>query len=169
MKTSTVIVRAFRILSVPAFIVVLFACYAGLPPEVAVHYDAYGRPDVFISKSQLFYGITAFVVIFNIAFSLLANLIPALPVGRLSLMNRDFWLQHRETFRNIFSNWLLSFIALVNLFLIICLVIIRSLNLSETAQVFDYRWLVVLGGLGLLGWLAFLPIRLMIRVAGTEE
>jgi uncharacterized membrane protein len=169
MKTSLVVVRALRILSVLAFVIVLFACYVSLPLDIAVHYDITGRPDVFISKSYLFYGLTAFVVIFNIAFSVLASLIPALPVSRLSWFNRDFWLQNRQAFRAIFKNWLLSFIALINLFLIVFLIVIRFLNVNEDAQVFNYRWIVVLGGLILLGWLAFLPLRLLVRTAVAEE
>ena len=169
MKTSLVVVRAFRILSLLAFVIVLFICYVSLPPDIAIHYDITGRPDAFTTKSHLFYGLTAFVVIFNIAFSALASLIPALPVSRLSLFNRDFWLQNRQAFRDIFTNWLLSFIALINLFLIVFLVVIRFLNVNEDAQVFNYRWVVVLGGLILLGWLAFLPLRLLRRTAVVEE
>jgi uncharacterized membrane protein len=169
MKTSILVARTFRILSVLAFVIILFLSYVSLPPDIAVHYDITGRPDVFITKSQLFYGLTAFVVIFNIAFSVLATLIPAIPVGRLSLFNRDFWLQHRQVFRDIFTSWMLSFIGLINLFLIVFLVVIRLLNTSEDIQVFNYRWVVIVGGIVLLGWLAFLPIRLMVRSAAVAE
>ncbi len=158
-----------RVLSLLAFIVVLFWCYTSLPLEVAVHYDQKNRADLFITKSQLFYGLAAFIVLFNTVFSLLANLIPSLPASRLSLLNQQYWQENKEYLQNIVVNWLHSLVVAVNIFLISCLAVILVLNTSDNAKVSSYGWLAIVGGVILLGWLAFLPLRQMVKTATLEE
>ena len=169
MRSGFAIVRILRIFTLFAFIVALFVCYIGFPQLVAVHYDASGTADGFVDKSQIFYGLMFFVVLFNTALSLLANLVPALPASRLKVPNRPFWTVNRQALRDILAGWLTSLTALVNAFLVICLVVIQRLNANQDVPVLGYGWLPLAGGILLLGWAAFLPLRLLVRSAAAEE
>lgn len=169
MKTSRVVLRFFRIISLLAFVVVLFSCYAQLPLEVAVHYDEVGVADQFVNKSYIFYGLAIFVVLLNTSVSVLAGFVSSLPLTRLQLPNRQFWLEHRDTVRAILSGWLSSLASVINFFLILSLIVVLLVNSSDEARISQYAWLLGIGGLILAGWLAYLPIRFTIKTAHTEE
>jgi uncharacterized membrane protein len=169
MKSIYRLIRFFRSLSLLAFMIVLLFCYVNLPGKVAVHYDEKSLPDMFIDKSQLFYGLAIFVVILNTAFMLLSNLIPSLPVRRLRLPNPQFWSEHRASLLRILLNWVHSFIGVTNLFVIACLLAIVLLNTSNNAQITNYGWLLLLGGSILVGWTVYLPLRLNKRIANHED
>ncbi|MBC7921588.1 MAG: DUF1648 domain-containing protein [Ferruginibacter sp.] len=169
MKSGFAIIRILRVFTLFGFIVALFVCYIGLPQQVAIHYDESGAADGFVDKSLIFYGLTAFVVLFNTALSVLAKLVPALPASRLKVPNRPFWTENRQALRDILAGWLTSLTALVNAFLVICLVVVQRLNVDQDVPVLGYGWLPVAGGILLLGWAAFLPLRLLVRSAAAAE
>jgi uncharacterized membrane protein len=169
MKSIYRLIRFFRSFSLFAFILVLFYCYISLPGEVAVHYDENSSPDMFINKSQLFYGLAIFVVLLNTAFMLLSNLIPSLPTRRLRLPYPQFWAEHRNSLLRILLNWVHSFIGVTNLFVIFCLVAIVILNTSNNAQITHYGWLLFIGGSILVGWTVYLPLRLSKKIASHED
>ena len=163
------LIRFFRSFSLLAFIIVLFFCYVSLPGEVAVHYNDNGSPDMFIDKSQLFYGLAIFIVVLNTAFMLLSNLVPSLPIRRIRLPSAQFWAEHRNSLLRILLNWIHSFVGMTNLFVMGCLIAVVLLNTSENAQITHYGWLLAVGAGLLLGWLVYVPLRLNRKIANYED
>ena len=163
------LVRFFRSFSLFVFIIVLFYGYATLPGQVAVGYDDYGTPNLYIDKSQLFYGLSIFVVVLNVAFMLLSNLLPSIPLSRLRLPNASFWAAHRNSLVRILLNWMHSFIGMTNVFVIACFIAVVWLNTTTYTQITNYGWLLITGAIILLGWAAYLPLRLGRTVALHED
>ena len=165
MKVGFLLIKILKFISIAIFLVLLFIGYFYLPTNVAIHYNDTGRPDGYIDKPTFFYATGIFVVIFNTAVSLLARLIFSIPAKLFPMPNRNYWLTDQDTsdeFREIIRNWLNSLVIIVNLFVILCIYALLKLNTTEVA-VENYQWILTGGILFLLGWILFLPFRLLIK------
>ncbi|QHT68269.1 hypothetical protein GXP67_17290 [Rhodocytophaga rosea] len=166
MKAGYLMLRFMKFLSLAAFLITLFLAYYYLPSKVAIHYTEFDRPDAFIDKPTLFYATGIFVVIFYMAVSLLARLIFSVPAKLFPMPNRTYWLRdqdNQEEFREILRDWLNSLVVIVVLWVILCIYALLRLNTSEDADVSQYTWILTVGAIGLVVWILFLPLRLLVK------
>lgn len=166
MKAGFLMLRFMKLLSLAAFMVVLFLAYYYLPSNVAIHYSEFGRPDAFIDKQTLFYATGIFVVVFYMAVSLLARVIFSVPAKLFPMPNRTYWLKdqdNQEEFHEILRDWLNSLVVIVVLWVILCIYALLRLNTSEEADSLNYTWVLNVGAIVLIGWILFLPLRLLIK------
>ena len=166
MKPIYLLIRAAKVFSLLFFIGVLLYIYFFLPNQVAVHFNEWGHADNYLSKSQFFYGAGLFAIIFNVAISLLGRFVTALPPKLLPVPNREMWSSTPET-RNAFSyilrNWLNGFVVIVNVLLVGTVLVLLQVNNETNADIEDYAWVFVMGIIGVLVWIAYLPVRLLMR------
>jgi uncharacterized membrane protein len=166
MKAGYLLLRFMKVLSLAAFLVVLFLAYYYLPANVAIHYTEFGRPDAFVDKPTLFYMTGIFVVVFYVAVSLLARLIFSVPVKLFPMPNRTYWLrdrENREEFHEILRDWLNSLVVIVILLVILCISSLMRLNTAEEPDGLQYTWILYAGTIVLAVWFLFLPLRLLVK------
>lgn len=165
MKAGFLLIKFLKIITIILFLVLLFIGYFYLPPNVAIHYTEAGQPDGYIDKPTFFYASGIFVVIFFTAVSLLARIIFSIPAKLFPMPNRNYWLTDQDTsneFSEIVRDWLNSLTIIVNILASLCIYALLKINTAETA-VADFRWILTAGILFLLGWILFLPLRLLIK------
>ncbi len=69
------ITNALRIISIIVLVFVFFIAYAGLPEQVLVLLDNSGNPTQYIGRNYFFYGTLAILVITNLLFYVLGNML----------------------------------------------------------------------------------------------
>lgn len=166
MKAGHLLLRFLKLLSLAAFLVVLFLVYYYLPANVAIHFNEFGRPDDFVDKPTLFYITGIFVVVFYMAVSLLARLIFSVPAKLFPMPNRTYWLRdqdNQEEFHEILRDWLNSLIVIVVLWIMLCLYALLRLNTDEEPDGLQYTWVLYMGAIVLAVWILFLPLRLLVK------
>lgn len=83
------------------FLIAVFASqcvfyYPNLPPEMASHFDAWGRPDGYMSK-QGFFVFEAVVLAFIILqFTFLPHLTGNLPLTFINMPNKEYWFSEER-------------------------------------------------------------------------
>jgi hypothetical protein len=100
------------------------------------------------------------------AVSLLARLIFSVPVKLFPMPNRTYWLrdeENREEFHEILRDWLNSLVVIVVLWIILCISTLLRLNTSEEPDILQYTWILHVGTVVLVGWIIFLPLRLLFK------
>jgi uncharacterized membrane protein len=166
MKASYLLIRFLKLLSLVAFIVMLFLTYYRLPNPVALHFNDAGRADQYIDKTVLFYAGGVFIVLFNVILSIAARFIFTVPAQMFPMPNRRYWLADKESrfsFLAILRDWLNSLVVIGNILLFACLFILLKLNGSDEADPASYSWLLIVGLAALCVWVFFLPVRLYIK------
>ena len=163
---SSLIIRFLKTFSLLGVMVALLFAYYALPERLAIHFNEFDNPDGFLAKEKFFYvaGITA--VVFNITLSLLANMIASIHPRFLHVPHRDFWLENKENrnhFYEIYQHWFSSLAILINLFLITCTAVLIYSHTTKNLTVFHFSWLPLLGGVLLVAWVVYLPLRLQFR------
>ncbi|MDZ7897180.1 MAG: DUF1648 domain-containing protein [Arcicella sp.] len=160
--------RAWRYLSIVAFVMVLLFTYRGLPDPTAVHFGADGRGDATLPKNQVFYLFGGLMLALNIIVVLLVNSVQKLPIQAFSWIPNKKWLADRQQVITVLSNWLNFLPAIVNTFLLLILRALLALNDERTYKT-DYTYLLVLGAVLLLIWVFYLPIRLLYTNPKIED
>ncbi len=166
MKPVYLLIRAAKVFSLLFFIGVLLYIYFFLPEQVGVHFNEWGHADNYLPKSQFFYGAGLFIILFNVAVSLLGRFLTALPPKLLPVPNRELWSatpETRNTFSYLLRNWLNGFVTIINVLLVGMLLVLLQVNTEIGSDIEDYAWVFVGGIVGVLAWVAYLPVRLLMR------
>ncbi len=131
-----------------------------------MHFNEWGHADNYLPKSQFFYGAGLFIILFNVAFSLLGRFLTVLPPKLLPVPNRELWSATPET-RNAFSyllrNWLNGFVTIINVLLVATLLVLLQVNTEASSDIEDYAWVFVTSIGLMLAWVVYLPVRLLRR------
>lgn len=118
--------------------------YPNLPEKIASHFNAFGEPDGWMSKSN-FLIFEAIVLLFIIAeFTLLPRLIEKSPNSMLNLPNKDYWLadeRREQTFSVIRTYFEWFAVALFALFIGINQLVYRANLTSENLS--SQSWLII--------------------------
>ena len=136
--------------SILAFLVISFIgqiiyYYPNLPEQMASHFNAFGEPDSWMSKSNfmIFEGVILFLIIAE--FTLLPKLIEKTPTSLINLPNKDYWLadeRRAETF-SIFQHYFEWFsVGLLGLFIAINELVFRA-NLAKQ-NLSNSDWIVLI-------------------------
>jgi uncharacterized membrane protein len=84
------------LLILAAAVAYFFYDFDQLPERVAVHFDAFGNPNGFQTKGQYQVTFLGFIFIVNGLFGLLSLLISRIPVQRLNIPHKEYWLSKPE-------------------------------------------------------------------------
>jgi uncharacterized membrane protein len=152
--------RTWRYLSILAFVVVLLFTYRGLPDPTAVHFGENGRGDGYLPKNQVFYLFAGIMFTFNILLVLLTNSVKKLPITVFQWVPNKKWLIDFKQLQLAVLNWLNFLPAIVNTFLLLLLRALLTLN-DERSFKTDFSYLLIVGVVLILGWLFYLPIKLL--------
>ena len=137
------IVKAVRVISSLAFLGVLLYVYAYLPDPVKLPVDLGGIRELLVNKGNLFYIMVGIFAIVSTTSFFVVRLINTLPGSEIS-------------FKKNLTNWSLSFLVVINIFLILSLVIIGIINNTERAGIGHYATLAYVGPVLLVIWLFLL-------------
>jgi uncharacterized membrane protein len=165
-RLSRLIIIFLKNFTWAVLVVALLLAYFYLPTKFPVHFTEFDVPDQQLDKSTFFYGVSLLAVVFNVLLSLLATMITSLPEKFLTTPNRAFWLENatsRKNFYEIYKDWFIALSILINVFLIVCVITALRSHQMQQFTPDSFAWLPALGGILLLAWLLFLPIRLRIK------
>ena len=137
------IVKAVRVLSSLAFLGVLLYVYAYLPDPVKLPVDVGGIKELLVHKGNLFYAMIGIFALVSITSFFVIRLINTLPGSEVN-------------FKKNLTNWSLSFLVVINVFLILSLVIIGVINSTEQTSIGNYATLAYIGPVLLIIWLFLL-------------
>ena len=168
MSLEQVFYRFWRLASLPLLVITLLYCYYILPDSVAIHHNNFGKPDGFISKETFFYVSTVVIIVFNVVMSALKDAFLKLPNSAFPQQN--IWVRTREALNNLIISWTNLFVAIINSFLIICIIGLGKINRSD-GQVLDmnYNWVLLFGGVLLMLIIFYLPLKLLFSQPKVEN
>lgn len=172
MKSTYLIIRLAKILSLLGALGFLLLAYYYLPPKIAIHYDESGVPDNFLGREPFFYVFCGFVLVLNVAISFIGRLVTGLPNRALAVPNRVRWLadaQSREELMYVLRNWFNSLAALLNVLLLTVLYATVRLHTNSRVFLSDFTWVLFAGIALLLVWAAYLPVRLRMAAPATAQ
>jgi hypothetical protein len=142
------ILKLFWLVSILVFLFVLLYSYAGYPENVAIFYNKSGFAELFISKSNIFYiGLGLFVLVNGVF----------LAFGS-TLEKLNSWT---ETKKIEVSGWINGFLLFFNLFLVVSLGFIGTVNGEELQKINAYGSLVIGGIVLIFLWLLYLAYILL--------
>jgi uncharacterized membrane protein len=160
MSLEQVFFRFWRLASLPLLVIILLYCYYILPDSTAIHHNNLGKPDGFVSKETFFYVTTAVIIVFNVVISALKDAFLKLPNS--AFPQENIWTKNREALNRAVEGWANLFVAVINSYLVICIIGLGKINRSE-GQVLDmnYNWILLLGGVLLMLVVFYLPLKLL--------
>lgn len=148
---------AFLVIS---FIGQLIYYYPNLPEKIASHFNSFGEPDNWMSKSSfvIVEGIILFLIVAE--FTLLPLLIEKMPDSLINLPNKDYWLANERratTFSFIQTYFEWFSVGLLGIFIAINEFVFRA-NLSQQ-NLSNWTWIVLLTFLFFVGIWTFKLLR----------
>lgn len=150
------LIRFIWLLSILAFLIVFLFQYASLPAEVALKLQQQIEDVPVFSRSAFFYiGLAVFLLI-NIIFYVFIGLIKRLPDTEVK---NETWL-FNDKLRPMLLDWVRSFNALLNGFLIILVIVIGSYN-DPAYNNPSLVYLVYFGALLIFVWIIVLLLKLL--------
>jgi uncharacterized membrane protein len=157
------VTRASRYFSLIFCAVLFLWVYAGMPEQIAVHFDAQDEPDGFLPRGQFFYLFGGILLVFNILPILLIQPVAALPDAAIARWpNGARWLQNRADFNETFGNWMSLLPTLFNVLSLFLIKTLGKLNANDYhAKVSDFGWLLWAALFALVFWVFYGPVRLL--------
>ncbi len=73
-----------------------FGTYGNLPDRLATHFDAVGNPNGFQTKTGYLVFSLTFNFMINALLGLVSLLVSRIPVSRMNIPNKDYWLAQPE-------------------------------------------------------------------------
>lgn len=131
--------------------------YTDFPELVAVQFDASGKPSGFLDKENFFYLNAGIVLGLNLLIGLLKNQLLKLDFSRL--FPNSQWAQQRVELSTLLISWTDALLSVIHSFFIFILLGLRNIN-ADTDQLLtiNMNWVLLIGGVLLLGVLLSLPL-----------
>ncbi len=148
MRSLTLLLRAFWVLSIIGFLVIFFLAYFYWPDFVDILFDKEGFSTYSMTRNKLFYSIGGAVLVINLLFIAIRKLLPKIADSLTFIPNSDYWLSDKngkELVLTIFQNWINSFLSWINLFIGMfagAIAFINLANLEHRKQINDFEWLL---------------------------
>ncbi|MEI7585396.1 hypothetical protein [Runella sp.] len=163
MKITTLAIRVWRMFSMIAVFVVSVYSYSLFSEDVGVHFDAAGKADEFIRKSEIFYIIVGLILVNNVLLLALGRQLLKIPNDLLPIPNRVEWAAQRDELNEHLRNWIYSLVAMINTLVGMTVFALATVNNEFTYKISAFEGLLylVVGFLCII--LIALPIRLMIK------
>ncbi len=164
MKVSTFAIKIWRGFSMAVVLVAAGFSYSVLPESVGVHFDTKGLPDVFMSKSVVFYVAVAIILVNNVIILNLSKQVLKLPNELLPVPNQAEWGQSRDLLNEHFKNWFYCIMAAINTVLALTILALGNVNSTQFKyKLADYEWLGYFAIIVFFLIVVSLPIRLLIK------
>lgn len=163
MKITTLAIRVWRMFSMIVVFGVSVYSYSLFNEDVGVHFDAAGKADEFIRKSEIFYIIVGLILVNNVLLMALGRQLPKIPNDLLPIPNRVEWATQRDELNEHLRNWIYSLVAMINTLVGMTVFALATVNNEFTYKIDDFEGLFYLVVVLLLIVLIALPIRLMIK------
>jgi hypothetical protein len=128
------IVRFFWFFTFLVYFVVVFLCYYQWTDPLGVSFSNSGTINYVMGRSEFFYAVNAFMISYNLIFMLLNQAMEGIPTAKLKIPNKDFWTSSRynsDYVKYLFSNWVRSLAAMMNIVYILWLIMICYANLEQ--------------------------------------
>ncbi|MDN5216744.1 hypothetical protein QQ020_32035 [Fulvivirgaceae bacterium BMA12] len=145
------IVKAVRVISSLGFLGVLLFVYAYLPNTVKLPLDYLEATEITMEKGNLFYTVIGVFALVSMVSFFATRMINTLPAREMN-------------FKRNLNSWSISFMAIINIFLIFSLIIISIINDSESTVSSYYALLAYIGPILLVLWLVLLVFLITRRV-----
>ncbi|MEO6590257.1 MAG: DUF1648 domain-containing protein [Pyrinomonadaceae bacterium] len=118
--------------------------YPNLPPEMASHFDAAGRPNAYISKEKFFAFESLILLLIILEFTFLPWIIGKMPNRLINMPNKDYWFAAERRAGTLvtiqhFFEWFSA--SLLALFIGINQLVFRSNLNGETLSA--NSWLII--------------------------
>ncbi|MEZ4902722.1 MAG: hypothetical protein R2822_13700 [Spirosomataceae bacterium] len=168
MKISTFIFRVWRAFSMLAVFGVSIYSYSLFGADVGIHFDATGKADEFMRKSDVFYIIVGLILLNNVLLMALGQQLLKLPSHLLPIPNQSAWSLQRETLNEHLRNWLYGLIAMINTLIAMSVFALATVNNEFKYKIADFEGLLYLVVISLLLIIIALPIRLMIKPSSED-
>ncbi|MDF7821102.1 hypothetical protein P1X15_25990 [Runella sp. MFBS21] len=169
MEIATFGIRAWRILSMIAVFGASIYSYSLFGADVGVHFDASGKPDEFMTKSDVFYILVALILINNVLLVAFGRQLLKLPSHMLPIPNQAEWSLEREKLNEHLQNWVYCLVALINTFIAMTVWALATVNNEFKYKIKDFEGLFYVVIASLLIVIISLPIRLMIKPQIEEQ
>ncbi len=163
MKFTTLAIRTWRFFSMIAVFGTSIYSYSLFSADVGVHFDAFGKADEFIGKSDVFYILVALIVANNVLFPALGRQLIKLPSHLLPIPNQTEWTAQRDDLNEHIQNWIFSLVAMINTIIAMTVFVLATVNNEFTFKIGDFEGLFYLIVILLLIIVLALPIRLIIK------
>ncbi|UBM57734.1 hypothetical protein LAG90_13020 [Marinilongibacter aquaticus] len=153
--------KTLRIVSLIAVLIMFMFCYVQLPDSIAVKHEPTGEPVGFMDKQQFFYLAAALIVGLYLLFGLLRNQFKRLDLSKLNLNSQ--WANKPAHLSAMLVGWADAFLAFLNFYILFSFYGLNKVNQEIKQRMLeDYSWYLILGGLGLVFFVCFVPLRLLL-------
>lgn len=146
----------WRKISLALLMGMILFTYTDFPEFVAVQFDGTGKPTGYLNKENFYYLNAGIVLGLNLLIGLFKNQIVKLDFARL--FPQSEWAQQRVALTTLLINWTDALLSVIHTFFIFVLLGLRNIN-ADTEQLLtiNMNWLLIIGGVFLLGVLGSLP------------
>ncbi|WP_428661063.1 hypothetical protein [Runella sp.] len=169
MKFTTLAIRIWRLCSMLAVFGTSIYSYSLFSNDVGVHFDALGKADEFMSKSDIFYIIVGLILVNNVLFPALGRQLTKLPSHLLPIPNQLEWAAQRDELNEHLLNWIYSLVAMINTIIAMTVFALATVNNEFTFKIGDFEGLFYLVVVLLLVIVLALPVRLMLKPKEEES
>jgi uncharacterized membrane protein len=141
----------FYLLIILSFIEALYF-YQLMPVKTATHFNIYGQPDGWSSKSTILLINTAVVILFALIFRIIILFTPKIPEGLINLPNKHYWLSEKrkiDSYQKI-NNFLFWIGDITLLFFLLLFYLIYKSNINNYASISPRIWILMIAYLGVL-------------------
>lgn len=163
MKFTTLAIRTWRFFSMIAVFGASIYSYSLFGNDVGVHFDALGKADEFMSKSDIFYIIVGLILANNVLFTALGRQLIKLPSHLLPIPHQSEWTAQRDELNEHLLNWIYCLVAMINTIIAMTVFALATVNNEFTFKISDFEGLFYLVVLLLLIIVLALPARLMMK------
>jgi hypothetical protein len=162
-KTNEMVNIFFSIWRTGSFllsIVTLLYCYAAMPEDLAVSHSEDGSPASFMNKQTFFYIAAGIILFLNILMRLLKEQLLKFDFSKLNLQST--WASNPTALSTLLKGWFDAFLAFVNTYLVFVILGLFNINSTDTKNLdFNYNWILLVGAVGLLILIFWLPLQLL--------
>ena len=145
MKTKSASKLFFYLLIILSFIEVYYF-YPLLPEKTAAHFNIYGQPDAWQSKSTVILINIILVISVALLFRITIVFITKIPEGFINLPNKFYWFSENrkmETYQKI-SDFLYWFTDVTLLFFLFLFYLIYESNINSYTSISPGIWVILI-------------------------
>ena len=169
MKSLSLLLRAFWFLSIVIFLVALFYSYFYWQDFVDIDFDKDGYSVFHLTRNVTFYSIAGFVLVINLLFIIIRNVLPRIEDSLTFLPNSAHWLQNKYSKQyavGILKNWINSFLFFINVYVAAFTGMLGFVNLADydaRMELSSFQWMLPVLGAGLTVHVVYLLLRFFIK------
>lgn len=147
---------------IAVFVVSVYS-YSLFGEDVGIHFDAAGKADEYLRKSDVFYIIVGLILLNNVFLLSLGRQLLKIPSDRLPIPNQADWVQQREELNEHLQNWIYCLVAMINTLIGMTVFALATVNNEFKYKIADFGGLFYIVFFSLLIIVVSLPVRLLMK------